>query len=181
MYSAPALYDVAATVDSVLKAVLLTTRICWFATTCTTYWRLIAFGCVWWRQVELGAEHSIVAVVTQGRHNEDHWVTQYKIAYKRFAVDDLFSYAQSAVGVTDGVVATGGVDPNGDDDPTGGVGDRTVFNGNQDSSTLVRNEFAPPIIAQIVRLEVVALEDVALRWALYGCNLGEPRGCCCCA
>ena len=35
MYSAPALYGVATTVAGLLKAVLLTARIFWFAITCT--------------------------------------------------------------------------------------------------------------------------------------------------
>ncbi|CAK8674410.1 unnamed protein product [Clavelina lepadiformis] len=80
-----------------------------------------------WIQVDLAAPRTVVAVATQGSPRGHWWVTSYKVNYK--AATSLFQAVSSNTGTL-------------------------TFQGNRDSNTVVRNNFAKPVTSRYFRLVV---------------------------
>lgn len=98
-----------------------------------------------WIQIDFGIETTVSYVATQGRHNIEQWVTQYKLQYSNdgnsFQV--LKQHGENA---------------------------DKVFVGNNDSDTVVKHHLTPPIKARYIRLTPTAWKGhISMRMELYGC------------
>ncbi|MBF0475524.1 MAG: discoidin domain-containing protein [Deltaproteobacteria bacterium] len=98
-----------------------------------------------WLQVDLGKVREIVGVATKGRHaNYLQWVTSYALSYSSDGKQWTFYKTKSDK-------------------------DRTLFQGNQDTNTLVFHRFPKPIKARFVRIHPVTWhEHITMRLELYG-------------
>ncbi|EEB13815.1 Contactin-associated protein 1 precursor, putative [Pediculus humanus corporis] len=95
--------------------------------------------------IDLGARVKIRAIATQGQSNTKECVTEYILQYS-----DNGQLWRSY---------------------SGNTGEAEMFNGNIDGSTIHRNEFEIPIIAQWVRINPTRWnERISLRVELYGCD-----------
>merc|ERR1719228_689269 len=59
-----------------------------FRTTGFGAWCAGFLGAYEWIEVDLGRDQTITAVVTQGKHNKDQWVTSYLVSHRCDSCDD---------------------------------------------------------------------------------------------
>ncbi|XP_078375887.1 uncharacterized protein LOC144659348 [Oculina patagonica] len=98
-----------------------------------------------WIKVDLLTYTKVTGVSTQGRNAEDQRVTKYKLQYSDDGATFLF-YKEP------------------------GQSSAKVFEGNQDSDTIVYHQLNPPMEARFIRLLPTAWHNhISMRMELYGC------------
>ena len=99
-------------------------------------------------QADLGTVRGVEKVATQGQSDSDQWVTSYKFAY-------------SGNGITYSFI----LNPDGSD---------RVFTGNSDRNTVIEQELETAVAARYVRVYPQTWhEHMAMRWEVYGCDIGK--------
>ncbi|KAK3262747.1 hypothetical protein CYMTET_28412 [Cymbomonas tetramitiformis] len=103
-----------------------------------------------WYQLCLGAACTVTAVVTQGNHDENEWVKQYKVKYSTGSTGDTWTHVDGG----------------------------RVFTGNSDRGTRVRQVFAVPVKATLIRIYPIDWTEnaIALRCGVVvqqGGNIAE--------
>ena len=130
------------------------------STTIFCYARVVVYGFVlkggwagisypFWIQADLGSNHLITSVTTQGRHGYSplQCVTSYYVSYK---ADGNSSSWQDVW---------------------------TLYSGNSDANTWVTNELPPGIVARYVRLRPQAwVVHPTMRWNVMGCPYTATAG-----
>ncbi|PFX15365.1 G-protein coupled receptor GRL101 [Stylophora pistillata] len=100
-----------------------------------------------WLQVDLGSHYTrVMRVATQGRYDDSHWVTKYKLQYGNDG--EKFQYYREL----------------------GKFSDKD-FVGNSDRDTIVFHELNPPIHARFIRFQPQHwFGHIAMRVGVYGCQ-----------
>jgi len=97
-----------------------------------------------WYQVEFPSPTNITGIITQGRGDQDQWVTKFLVYYGD-DVNSLQTFTNQ-----DGVVK---------------------FTGNSDRTTLVANTFPDVISARVIRIYVIGwYQYVSMRLELLDCQ-----------
>ncbi|PFX33163.1 Neuropilin-2 [Stylophora pistillata] len=98
-----------------------------------------------WLQVDLNTFARVTVIATQGRHGFKEWVTKYSMQYSDDGVTfTLYKESDSS--------------------------SEKVFDGNQDSDTVVYNKLTSPITARYIRLIPTTWNNhISMRMELYGC------------
>ncbi|CAH3166795.1 unnamed protein product [Porites lobata] len=106
-----------------------------------------------WLQVDLEKYTTVTGLATQGRSDEDQWVTKYRMQYSDDGVS-FYLYTEP------------------------GVGPQKLFDGNYDRNTIVHQKLSWPIRARCIRILPEAWTGhISLRMELYGCPACEdPLG-----
>ncbi|XP_068677063.1 uncharacterized protein [Montipora foliosa] len=108
-------------------------------------WSALSNDLKQWLQVDLRTYYRITGVATQGRNSHQEWITKYKIDYS-----------------DDGVKFKYYVEP--------GQISAKVYDGNQDSDSVVSNKLTPPITARFLRILPIEWEKhISVRMEIYGC------------
>ncbi|XP_033105774.1 uncharacterized protein LOC117108037 [Anneissia japonica] len=103
-----------------------------------------------WIQVSLDSPKQISGIITQGRSDDNHRVTSYRV---EFSVDNVIWRAISADG-----------------------NEPKLFAGNTDRSSQETNYFPEPVIASYVRIRPVSWERrISMRFELLGCDVNEEQ------
>ncbi|XP_073259033.1 uncharacterized protein [Porites lutea] len=98
-----------------------------------------------WLQVDLSSYTTVTRLATQGRDGSDEWVTKFKLQY---SVDGLIYHFYKGRGESSS----------------------TIFDGNQDSNTIVYNKLNSPSTVRLVRLLPMEWHNhICLRMEIYGC------------
>ncbi|XP_078352588.1 uncharacterized protein LOC144637397 isoform X1 [Oculina patagonica] len=99
-----------------------------------------------WLQVNLGSNFRVTRVATQGRDGYDQWVTKYRLQYRADGVTLKFYqelHESSA----------------------------KVFDGNDDSDTVVYNILNPPFTARYIQIVPIEWHNyISMRVEIYGCK-----------
>jgi len=100
-----------------------------------------------WLQVDLVNQHTkVTRVATQGRNDDNEWVTKYKVQYSYDGFDFQYYREQGQSVIKE-------------------------FAGNTDQNTVVYHDLNPPIRARYIRFRPVTWHGhISLRMELYGCK-----------
>lgn len=110
-----------------------------------------------WLQVDLGSKAIVTRIATQGIDGLDEWVTKYRIQFSYSGIN--FQFYKKAEHSS-----------------------AQVFDGNEDSSTVVVNKLTDEIKARFIRLLPIEwYKHISMRIEIYGCPdciapLGMERG-----